>query len=98
MEELELHLIFEGRVQGVGFRAAVLSLALKLGVTGTVRNLPGGTVELEAQASKETLEALITAIQKQFPASRCSSITYTLPTKKFSSFQIIFQKYNQSAY
>lgn len=38
--------IFEGRVQGVGFRYTTKDLARGFDVLGTVRNLPDGTVEL----------------------------------------------------
>jgi acylphosphatase len=39
-------IIFEGRVQGVGFRYTTKDLARGYDVLGTVRNLPDGTVEL----------------------------------------------------
>jgi acylphosphatase len=54
--------IFEGRVQGVGFRYATKDLARGYDVTGTVRNLPEGTVELivagEAEEVAEFLRDL----------------------------------------
>lgn len=42
---------FEGRVQGVGFRATTRSIASRAGITGWVRNEPDGSVQLEAQGS-----------------------------------------------
>ncbi|MGC1273468.1 MAG: acylphosphatase [Planctomycetaceae bacterium] len=55
-------IIYQGRVQGVGFRAAVLSVASKFDVNGFVRNLPDGTVELVAEGSVSDVEGLLTAI------------------------------------
>ena len=88
MENLELHVIFEGKVQGVGFRATVRSIALEINVLGTICNLQDGTVELYAQAPKETLEQLLDSIAKQFPASSCSLLSYSKTTKSFFSFCI----------
>ena len=53
----------EGTVQGVGFRYTVKSLATGFEVTGMVRNLPDGRVELAAEGAKEELEAFRRAIQ-----------------------------------
>ena len=45
--------IYTGHVQGVGFRARVKRIATGFEVTGTVRNLPDGRVELQAQSFDE---------------------------------------------
>lgn len=44
-----------GRVQGVGFRYFALKIAEELGVTGFVRNLPDGSVEIVAEAGEPVL-------------------------------------------
>ena len=49
------HLIFSGDVQGVGFRYHANYISQRLGVTGWVKNLYDGRVEMEAQGSEETL-------------------------------------------
>jgi acylphosphatase len=47
-----------GRVQGVGFRYFAERVALRLGVTGYVKNLPDGRVEVYALGTAAQLEAL----------------------------------------
>ena len=58
-----LHVLYSGRVQGVGFRYTVKSVALGFEVTGIVRNLPDGRVELLAEGPREELEAFQRAIR-----------------------------------
>lgn len=53
------HLIFYGRVQGVGFRYYAVHKARHLGLTGWVRNLYDGTVEMEVQGLEEQIDQLI---------------------------------------
>ncbi len=53
------HFLFSGRVQGVGFRWNAVRLARPLGLTGWVRNLPDGRVELEAQGEEETIDRFL---------------------------------------
>ncbi len=48
-----------GQVQGVGYRYNTVQVAQNLGVTGFVRNLADGTVEIVAEGSDEQLNALI---------------------------------------
>lgn len=57
-----LQVFFSGRVQGVGFRYTVCRLALGYEVTGWVRNLPDGRVELMAEGERGEIEAFQTAI------------------------------------
>ena len=56
--------IYSGRVQGVGFRYAVKRIAGGYEVTGWVRNLPDGRVELQAMSHDDVeLEAFLAAVQ-----------------------------------
>lgn len=57
-----LSVFYSGRVQGVGFRATVRRIACGYDVTGTVRNLPDGRVELIAEGARSELEAFLTGI------------------------------------
>lgn len=49
--------LYSGRVQGVGFRYTVKQVAAGYAVSGTVRNLPDGRVELMAEGERDELEA-----------------------------------------
>jgi acylphosphatase len=53
---------YAGRVQGVGFRATVRQLACGYDVTGIVRNLPDGRVELVAEGGEMELQAFLQGI------------------------------------
>jgi acylphosphatase len=54
---------YSGRVQGVGFRYTVKTVATGFEVSGTVRNLDDGRVELIAEAPKQELEEFLVAIR-----------------------------------
>jgi acylphosphatase len=54
--------LYSGRVQGVGFRVTVRQVACGYTVTGAVRNLPDGRVELVAEGTREELEAFVKGI------------------------------------
>jgi acylphosphatase len=53
----QIRIFYSGNVQGVGFRYNVKSVAAGYEVTGTVRNLPDGRVELVAEGARDELEA-----------------------------------------
>jgi acylphosphatase len=54
---------YSGHVQGVGFRYSVKKVATGFEVTGTVRNLDDGRVELIAEGQKPELEEFLVAIR-----------------------------------
>jgi acylphosphatase len=59
MERLRVRALVRGIVQGVGYRAATRREATRLGLSGWVRNLPDGRVELEAEGPDAQVAALI---------------------------------------
>ncbi len=58
-EKIRQHIIFSARVQGVGFRWHASNFARLEGLTGWVRNLDDGTVEMEVQGSEIKIGKLI---------------------------------------
>jgi len=56
------HVFYEGRVQGVGFRYTVRQIAKEYEVTGWVRNLVDGRVELLVAGEKEEVEGFLESI------------------------------------
>jgi acylphosphatase len=57
-ERQEIHLLVQGRVQGVGFRWFVRERARRWGLTGWVRNNPDGSVELAARGDETGLAGI----------------------------------------
>ena len=57
------HIIFYGRVQGVGFRYYSVMNARNLGLTGWVTNLPDGTVEMEVQGLPAAIYTLFDRLE-----------------------------------
>jgi acylphosphatase len=62
----QIHAYFLGRVHGVGFRFTARDIASELGVTGWVKNLRDGRVEVLAEAEEETLKDFLARINKSF--------------------------------
>lgn len=58
MDKKRLHLIIQGKVQGVFFRASTKEKARELGLRGFVRNREDGTVEVIAEGDKTQLQKL----------------------------------------
>jgi len=84
------HVFFEGRVQGVGFRWTVKNLARGYDVTGWVKNLPDGRVEMQVSGETEEVDAFITAIGESELKSHIkkSDVTVIPPPAGFHGFEI----------
>lgn len=85
-----LHCLIFGRVQGVFFRNNTKNVAIKLGLTGWVRNLNDGSVEVVAEGDKEKLKKLISFIKKGPNFAKVSDIKINWYDYKheFDSFEI----------
>lgn len=74
MQLQTIRLRISGRVQGVGFRDALRCEAVRLGLTGWVRNLAGRDVEALAQGSAEAVAALLEWARRGPPAARVERV------------------------
>ena len=63
--KIRKHIVFYGRVQGVGFRYYAVNKANQLGLTGWVKNLPDGTVEMGVQGEEPLIDQLIIFLQNR---------------------------------
>lgn len=82
---------FSGRVQGVGFRYTVQSLAGRFQVAGFVRNLPDGRVHLVAEGDADELDVFLSAIQSEMrPYIAESRETVQPATGGFDAFEVRF--------
>ena len=66
---------YEGRVQGVGFRFTCKQIARGYEVTGWVRNLPDGRVELQCSGASEEVAGFLAAIAESELKSHIRSVT-----------------------
>ena len=60
------HFFFKGRVQGVGFRYRAQNAASLYSVTGWVKNLYDGSVEMEAQGTEEDIDKVVQTLQDSY--------------------------------
>jgi len=83
--------IFSGKVQNVGFRYTTNKIAKKYQVTGYVKNLPTGSVQIEIQGDLKELNGFIAEIKEYFSENiqDISKNSRTSP-KKWDSFTITY--------
>jgi acylphosphatase len=62
--------VVRGRVQGVGFRWFVREAARGMGVSGSVRNLPDGSVEVDASGTAADVDRLLDRLRAGPPGAR----------------------------
>ena len=85
-----VHIVVYGHVQGVWFRAAVRDSAGLEGVSGFVRNLPGGSVEAVVEGDSRAVEGVIQFCRHGPPGSRVDRVDITEEpyTGEFDAFTI----------
>ena len=85
------HCLYSGRVQGVGFRYTARNLALNFDVTGFVRNLPDGRVELVVEGALHEVESFLSALSERMTDFvRRADRRPEPPTGQFRAFQIAY--------
>ncbi len=83
------HVFYEGRVQGVGFRWTTKNLARGYEVTGSVRNLPDGRVELLVSGEVNEVEAFLEAIAESDLKSHIKKVdTHVIAPLNVRGFEI----------
>ncbi len=86
------HILYTGQVQGVGFRYTAQDIAMSLSITGWVKNLKDGKVEIVAEGKEEYLNEFLDKISKG-QLSRYimdTELFWGKPTKEFDGFDIRF--------
>jgi acylphosphatase len=86
-----MHIFYSGRVQGVGFRYTVKTVASGFEVVGIVRNLIDGRVELVGEGPREELEAFRKAIREAGLEHfiRNEEVNWSEAASEFRGFEIV---------
>jgi acylphosphatase len=81
-------ILVSGRVQGVGFRWFAIERASLEGITGWVRNLPTGDVEVMAEGDAEAMDRFERALRQGPRGARIDDATVDIlaPTGRFPTF------------
>jgi acylphosphatase len=66
-----------GLVQGVFYRQSTAGEAARLGLSGNVRNLPDGSVEVVAEGAREAVLALVAFCRRGPPSARVEGLEVT---------------------
>jgi acylphosphatase len=79
---------YSGRVQGVGFRYTALRLAQGRAVTGLVRNLADGRVEMLVEGEQAEVERFLEAVREKMDGYIHAASVQDEPVRGFDDFQI----------
>ena len=87
---VQLRAIVHGQVQGVGFRMWAQRRARTLGISGYVRNLADGSVEVVGEGPRETLEQFLAALRRGPESADIQSVqvNWTTRASEFDRFEI----------
>ncbi len=86
-----IQLFFSGSVQGVGFRFKAQSLARRSKLTGWVKNLADGRVEIRAEGEREDLGLFLSRLKEEFGHQLTKLDSQDMPfLGEFNDFEIKF--------
>lgn len=87
-----LHILVDGVVQGVGFRYFTERTARRYGLSGWVRNLPDGRVEVEVEGEAGVLNAFLGDVRRGPPHARVTDVRVDRrsPTGQVEGFEVRF--------
>jgi acylphosphatase len=81
---------YSGKVQGVGFRATAAEIAKNHPVTGWVKNLDDGRVQMLVEGSEEAIDKFLKAVRERWKENITKEqIDEAKPTGKFKAFEIV---------
>ena len=83
------HIKVHGRVQGVGFRYHTRAKAIEYGITGFARNMPDGSVYIEAEGEESAIEMFKQWVNKGPSWANVTKMkTTSQPISGFENFEI----------
>lgn len=92
MKSARVHVLVDGRVQGVCFRMDTRHEAFKRNLTGWVKNLRDGRVEAVFEGEEKDVKSMLRWCEAGPPRARVNKVdlTWEKPTGEFSGFEIVF--------
>ncbi len=85
------HTFFLGSVQGVGFRYTTQRFANDLKLTGWVKNLPDGRVEMMVEGPRERIETLIFKLDQHYGAKITrKEVDWLDARSQFKGFEVVY--------
>jgi len=91
MVMIRAHVYYSGMVQGVGFRFTTQRYAQALKLTGWVKNLPDGRVEILAQGDRKKIESLFKNLDNHFGGYiKDCNVDYQPVPNEIKDFKIVY--------
>ena len=91
MPKIQAHIVYKGRVKGVGFRFTIERVALNFGITGWVKNTGDGNVEVVDEAEQEEISNFLDTLRGYFMKHIVDEeISTAEASGKFKDFKIRF--------
>jgi acylphosphatase len=85
------HVLYEGRVQGVGFRWTCQHISKRFSVTGYVKNLPNGSVELVVEGEADEMSRFLGQIAEQMGGNiHFADVREETSTSEFDGFGVSY--------